>query len=188
MAQSILQGGYCTTGFFHEDMVDGGESGMVNPVFPFLLPARGVDVIIVNDNDDDTTLNYPNSREMVNTYNAAQVAGLTRMPYIPPMVTFVSQNLTGRPVFFGCYNASVATIVWVPNAPLTAFGGGTSTSKMQYTQAETVTMVANGNAVISQNNSAAWAQCLACAIMDNTSSTSLPTVCSTCLTQYCFIQ
>ncbi|KAH8598887.1 lysophospholipase [Bisporella sp. PMI_857] len=167
-------------------MVDGGESGQVNPIFPFLLPARNVDVIIVNDNDDDTSLNFPNGREMVNTYNAAMAAGLTRMPFIPPVSTFVSQNLTGHPVFFGCHNTSVATIVWVPNAPMTPIGGGTNTAKMQYSAAETVAMVANGAAVMSQNNSVEWARCLGCAIMDSTGS-SLPSSCTACLQKYCFV-
>jgi len=166
-------------------MVDGGESGQVNPIFPFLVPSRKVSVIIVNDNDDDTSLNFPNGRELVATYNGAKAAGLTRMPYIPPVATFVSQNMTGHPVFFGCHDASVATIVWVPNAPLTAIGGGTSTSKMQYTTAESVAMVANGAAVMSQNNSADWAVCLGCALMGKTG-TALPSKCTACFTKYCF--
>ncbi|KAE9370841.1 FabD/lysophospholipase-like protein, partial [Stipitochalara longipes BDJ] len=32
-------------------MVDGGESGQVNPIFPFLQPARNVSMVLVNDND-----------------------------------------------------------------------------------------------------------------------------------------
>jgi lysophospholipase len=45
-------------------MVDGGESGQANPIFPFLLPARNVSVILVNDNDGDTAANYPKGQEL----------------------------------------------------------------------------------------------------------------------------
>lgn len=166
-------------------MVDGGESGQVNPIFPFLLPARKVDVIIVNDNDADTAANFPNGAELVATYNAAKVAGITRMPFIPPVSTFVAKNLTTHPVFFGCHDTTVATIVWIPNAPMTMPGNSTSTSKMQYSVAETVAMVNNGAAVMSQNNSAAWSVCLGCAIMDK-SGGSLPPACTACFTKYCY--
>ncbi|RDW76914.1 hypothetical protein BP6252_04967 [Coleophoma cylindrospora] len=166
-------------------MVDGGESGQINPIFPMLLPARKVDVIIVNDNTDGNN-NFPSGQEIVNTYNAAKDAGMTRMPYVPPFETFRAQNLTSHPVFFGCHNDTVATIVWVPNAPFTSIGGNTSTNKMQYSEAETAAMVANGAAVMSQNNSVDWAKCLACAFIDKISATNLPSVCTGCFTQYCF--
>jgi lysophospholipase len=40
-------------------MVDGGESGQVNPIFPFLTPERNVSIILVNGNDGDTAAGYP---------------------------------------------------------------------------------------------------------------------------------
>ncbi|KAG9245615.1 lysophospholipase [Calycina marina] len=165
-------------------MVDGGESGQVNPIVPMLLPSRQLDVIIVNDNTDGTD-NFPSGQELVNTYEQAKVAGLTRMPYVPPFEYFAAHNLTSHPNFFGCQNDSVATIIWVPNAALTPIGGNTSTNKIQYSEAETVAMVANGAAVMSQNNSEAWAKCLACAFMDKSNATNLPAVCTTCFTEYC---
>jgi len=56
---------------------------------------------------------------------------------------------------------------------------------MQYTTAESVAMVANGAAVMSQNNSADWAVCLGCALMGKTG-TALPSKCTACFTKYCF--
>lgn len=166
-------------------LVDGGQSGQINPIFPFLQPARAVDVIIVNDNDANTAEDYTDGSGLLNTYNAAKAAGLTRMPYIPSVATIAAQNLTSRPTFFGCGNSSVATIVWIPNGPYTKAGGGTATDKMTYTAAETTNMIANGAAAMSQNGSDAWAKCLGCAIMQKSAS-NLPSSCNACFSKYCF--
>jgi len=168
-------------------MVDGGESGQVNPIFPFLQPARNISVILVNDNDGDTAEIYPNGAELYYTYIAASAAGLTRMPFVPSPDVFVAQNITERPVFFGCGDSSTATVVWIPNAPLTAAGGAIETAQMVINETQTESMVANGLAVGSQNDSEEWATCLACAIMEG-SGTTLPEECTACLEVYCFTQ
>ena len=128
-------------------MVDGGESGQVNPIFPFLQPARNVSVILVNDNDGDTAEIYPDGTELYYTYLAALEAGLTRMPFVPPPSVFIAQNITERPVFFGCNDSSTATVVWIPNAPLTLAGGAIETAQVQINVTQTQSMVANGVAV-----------------------------------------
>jgi lysophospholipase len=168
-------------------MVDGGETGQVNPIFPFLQPARNVSVILVNDNDGDTAAIYPNGAELFFTYEAALAAGLTRMPFVPSPDVLVAKNMSGSPVFFGCGDASTATVVWIPNAPLTSAGGAIETAQMQINETQTESMVANGVAVGSQNNSAEWATCLACAIMEG-SGTTLPEDCTACFEKYCFAQ
>lgn len=48
-------------------LVDGGEALQNNPIFPFLQPARKIDVILVNDNSADTGANYPNGSEILTT-------------------------------------------------------------------------------------------------------------------------
>jgi lysophospholipase len=168
-------------------MVDGGESGQVNPIFPFLQPARNVSVILVNDNDGDTAELYPDGTELYYTYLAAAEAGLTRMPFVPPPSVFIAQNITERPVFFGCNDSSTATVVWIPNAPLTPAGGAIETAQVQLNVSLTESMVANGVAVGSQNDSNEWAVCLGCAIMEGTG-TALPGECGDCFSKYCFAQ
>jgi lysophospholipase len=168
-------------------MVDGGESGQVNPIFPFLQPAREVSVIIVNDNDGDTAEIYPNGAGLYYTYLAASVAGLTRMPFVPSPEVFIAQNITERPVFFGCSDSSTATVVWIPNAPLTAAGGAIETAQMQINVTQTESTVANGVAVGSQNDSEEWLVCLGCAVMEG-SGTELPGDCGACFERYCFTQ
>jgi lysophospholipase len=168
-------------------MVDGGESLQVNPIFPFLLPDRNVSVILVNDNDGDTATIYPNGAELRATYEAALAAGLTRMPFVPTSDVFVAQNMTFAPVFFGCGDSTTATVVWIPNAPLTPAGGAIETAQTQINVTQTESMIANGVAVMSQNDSAEWATCLGCAIMEGTGST-LPDECEACFSQYCFTE
>jgi len=40
------------------------------------------------------------------------------------------------------------TVAWIPNAPLTAAGGGIETAQMQYAVSKTESMVANGVVVM----------------------------------------
>jgi lysophospholipase len=108
-------------------MVDGGESGQVNSIFPFLISERNVSIILVNDNDGDTAAAYANGAELCYTYEAALAAGLTRMSFAP---TADVLNSTGLLIFFGCENSEVATIVWIPNEPLTEAGGAMDTAQM----------------------------------------------------------
>ncbi|KAG4438038.1 hypothetical protein IFR05_006497 [Cadophora sp. M221] len=165
-------------------LVDGGESGQINPIFPMLLPQRNISVIIVSDNTDGNN-NYPSGKEMHATYLAAQAAGLTKMPFVPESSVLLAANLTSRPVFFGCGDDSKATVVWMPNHSATAAGGNVDTSQMQFSAAASAQVIANGAAVMSQNNSQAWAKCLGCAIMEGSTSF-LPPACSACFTKYCY--
>ena len=118
-------------------LVDGGEANQNNPIFPLLQPARGVDVIVVNDNSADTSDNFPDGSEILTTYQQAQMSGLTKMPFIPSVATFAAEGLTKRPVFFGCGDASVLTVVYLPNVNYT-YPSNTPTSKLQYDKSETV--------------------------------------------------
>ncbi|RDW63482.1 hypothetical protein BP6252_11027 [Coleophoma cylindrospora] len=166
-------------------MVDGGQAGQTSPIFPLLVPERNVSVILVNDNNGDTAANYPNGTALYNTYLSAQVAGLTRMPFIPEPAVLLAENRTEVAVFFGCGNSTTATIVWLPNAPLTPAGGAAPTDQLQYNTTETGTMIANGVAVMTQSDDSEWATCLGCAIMEG-SSDSLPAACTACLAKYCY--
>lgn len=165
-------------------MVDGGESGQINPIFPMLLPQRNISVIIVSDNTDGNN-DYPSGKEMHATYLAATAAGLTKMPFVPESSVLLAANLTSRPVFFGCGDSSKATVVWMPNYSATAAGGNTDTSQMQYNASSSAQVIKNGAAVMSQNNSNAWAKCLGCAIMEGTGSF-LPPACTACFDKYCY--
>lgn len=166
------------------DLVDGGEALQNNPIFPFLQPARGIDVILVNDNSADTSNNFPNGSEILTTYVQSLNAGLTRMPYIPSVETFISLGLNKRPTFFGCNDTTKATIVYLPNVNYTT-QSNVATAQLAYPKNQTDAMIANGVAMASWNGSATWGTCLGCAIMMKTGTT-LPTACAACFEELCY--
>ncbi|KNG80620.1 hypothetical protein ANOM_011136 [Aspergillus nomiae NRRL 13137] len=165
-------------------LVDGGEALQNNPIWPMLQPARGVDVIFVNDNSADTNDNWPNGTEILTTYTQSFNQGLTRMPYIPEVATFIKKGLNKRATIFGCDEADKITIVYLPNNAQT-YMSNMATSKLQYSKIETRRMIENGMAVATQNGDEAWASCLGCAILRKTDS-KLPRACDTCFRKYCY--
>jgi lysophospholipase len=168
-------------------LVDGGLSNQNNPIWPFIQAARGpgtIDILLVNDNSADTSDNFPNGTEIYNTYVRAQQVGLTRMPVIPPVSTFVSQGLNKRATFFGCNSNSTLTIIYLPNVNYT-YPSNQPTAKLQYSVAETDAMIANGVLIGTQDNDAAWPVCLGCAMVKKAAA-ALPSACVACFTKYCF--
>lgn len=165
-------------------LVDGGESHQNNPLFPLLQPARSVGVILVNDNSADTSANFPDGSEIYQTYVQAQLAGLTKMPVIPPSATFLSQGLNQKPTFFGCNDTSKITIVYLPNYNYT-FPSGVSTEQLEYLPSETSGLIANGGEVATMNGSATFPTCLACAIVKKTGDV-LPAACWACFSTFCY--
>ena len=166
------------------DLVDGGEALQNNPIWPFIQHAKRTDVLIVNDNSADTALNFPNGSEILTTYVQAQGQGLTRMPFIPSVETFIAEGLNQRATFFGCNEKDKLTIIYLPNKAYT-FNSGQSTFKLEYTVAETRAMIVNGNAIATQNGTAGWPTCLGCAIVKKTGE-KLPKECTKCFDKYCF--
>jgi lysophospholipase len=167
-------------------LVDGGLALQNNPIFPFLQPTRNISVIIVNDNSADTSYNWPNGSEILTTYVQSFNHNLTRMPYIPPVETFIAEGLNQRATFFGCNDTSKVTIVYLPNYNYT-FASNTSTSQLVYPEAETTSMIANGVQIASQGGKAGWATCLGCALMMKTGQ-ALASNCTACFEEYCYYQ
>ncbi|MCJ1442232.1 MAG: hypothetical protein MMC23_002725 [Stictis urceolatum] len=165
-------------------LVDGGEASQNNPIWPFLQPERKVDVLIVNDNSADTDDNYPDGSEILMTYNQSRIVGLTKMPEIPSIQTFQAKGIDKKAAFFGCNDASKITIVWLPNTNYT-YDSGTSTFNLQYSQAETGAMIANGVEIATQGGKKGWTTCLACALMKKTGE-KLAGACEECFDEYCY--
>jgi lysophospholipase len=165
------------------DLVDGGGALQNNPIFPLLQAARGVDVLLVNDNSADSN-NFPNGSEILTTYVQSFNHNLTRMPFIPSVETFVAEGLNTRATFFGCNATDKITIVYIPNTAYT-YQSNVATAQLQYEKNETDSMVANGVQMISQGGDAAWGTCLGCAIMSKSGAT-LPSECQACFNKYCY--
>lgn len=166
-------------------LLDGGFSDQVSPIWPFIVDERDVDVLIVNDNSADTADNFPNGASIRQTYVQAQVAGLSKMPYIPDNVTFVDEGLNIRATFFGCDEPDTTLMVYLPNKEY-SFDSGTATAKIVYSKEETRGMIANGVQVGSQDGDAGWALCLACAIKIRDDA--LPEGCEACFDKHCYRQ
>jgi lysophospholipase len=170
-------------------LVDGGQADQNNPVWPLLQPARGVDIILVNDNSADTDGNYPNGTELLETYRQAQRVGLTKMPYIPPVAEFVAKGLHERATFFGCNEPAKTTLIFLPNFNYTSFDTGVPSSQFEYTTNQTTAMIEAGNRIALQNGDKQWPKCLACGIMEKkTKAKALPAGCKECLEKYCYKQ
>lgn len=166
-------------------LVDGGEGHQNNAIFPLLQPARKVDVIIATDNSADSD-NFPDGSEILQTYQRSVRAGLTKMPFIPPVSTFTAQGLNKRPTFFGCDDPTKITIVYLPNVNYT-FPSNQSTEKLQYTPSQTDAMIANGVQIATKGGDAQWPTCLGCAFLKKAGG-ALPHVCETCFNTYCYRQ
>ncbi|MCJ1355197.1 MAG: hypothetical protein MMC33_005188 [Icmadophila ericetorum] len=164
-------------------LVDGGEALQNLPMWPLIQNARAVDVIIANDNSADTN-NYPNGTSLLMTYTEAQAAGLTRMPVIPSVATFLSEGLNQHPTFFGCNDASKITVIYLPNQDYST-ASNVSTDQLEYSETQTAALIANGQMVASKGGDKNWPTCLGCALMKKTGTT-LPSACTACFTEYCY--
>ncbi|KAK3620689.1 hypothetical protein LTR22_025492 [Elasticomyces elasticus] len=134
--------------------------------------------------NQNTTDNFPNGTEIRQTYLNAQAAGLKKMPFIPDVNTFVSKGLNKRATFFGCNETGTTFMVFLPNVAYT-YNSGQPTSKVQYSVAETNAMINNGNSIATQNGTAGWPFCLACAVK-NKDGSALPKGCNACFSKYCY--
>jgi len=165
-------------------LMDGGEALQNNPIWQFLQPAREISAIIVNGNSADTSLHYLNGSEILTTYVQSLNHGLTRMPFIPSVDTFLTEGLNKRASFFGCNDASKVTIVYLPNTEY-LYPIGLDTYQAIYPKEQTEAMIANGVQIATQESKEGWATCLGCALMMKTAS-ALPEECSACFNEYCY--
>ena len=166
-------------------LVDGGETAQNNPIWPFIQPARDVDVLFVSDASADTPDSFPNGTAIRATYLAAQAEGLAKMPEIPETEEFVQKGFDKRPRFFGCNDPAKLTVVYLPNAKYISDTIGTFT--LQVSPNTTDAVVGNGvQAALGgkPEDSAEWGTCVACAVMKKTG-VELPGECQDCFTKWC---
>ncbi|KAI5957248.1 hypothetical protein KGF54_000176 [Candida jiufengensis] len=197
-------------------IVDGGEDGQNIPLYPLLQPARSVDVIFAYDNSADTEYSWPNGTSMIQSYRRqfGDFGNGTIFPYVPDANTFINENLTARPTFFGCdaknltsllgnNNSSYTNssgqsaiydsplIVYTANRPF-SYWSNTSTFKMKYDNDERNSIIQNGFEVASRNNGtldSEWAACVGCAIIRRSQERNgeeQSDQCKKCFERYCW--
>lgn len=163
---------------------DGGYSGQVIPIFPWIQPERDVDVIFVVDTESNGPTNTTDGSAIYSTYLSAQENGLTKMPVVPTVEQFAAQNLSARAQFYGCHDPSVATIIFLPDTEL----GFVSSSAFFFTPEQINRTFDGGEAMVTQSQSddeQQWPACVACGILQKTD-TQLPGICTICLQTYCW--
>lgn len=181
-------------------LVDGGEDLQNIPIAPLIQPERNVDVIFAFDNSADTNDSLPNGASVVATYKRqfGIMNSDASFPYVPDTNTFLANNLTTRPTFFGCYASNLTSlssipplVVYVPNVPYTTWSN-TSTFKMTYSDKEKRKIIQNGFEVSSRYNltiDSDWQKCVSCAIIQRSLESlnqTQPEECQRCFDNYCW--
>lgn len=116
----------------------------------------------------------------------AQAVGLTKMPAIPDVATFVAKGYNKHAAFFGCNDASKVLIVYLPNVGYST-DSGVSTAQLEYTKQQTDALIANGVEVATQNGDKMWPTCLKCAIESRIGGgAATPKGCGACFKKYCY--
>lgn len=187
-------------------LVDGGEDQQNVPLYPLLEEERGVDIIFAFDNSADTDFNWPTGASLVHTYERqfSEASNNVAFPYVPGIDTFLHNNLTARPTFFGCYASNLTTlmeeanttyvpplVVYIANRPWT-YSSNTSTFKLSYDDDEKLSMIENGFAVSTFNNLTIdpdFKKCVGCAILQRSKERAgieMTEECKSCFDDYCW--
>lgn len=167
-------------------LVSGAQAGENVPLWPLIQPQRGVDVIIANDNSQDTADFWPNGTSLSSTYRRAQMMGLATMPDIPTPEFFIERGYHVSPTFFGCYDRSKITIVYMANTRYT-FASNIPDWIMKYSSEDVMGMIANGNQVATFGGSEVFQRCLGCILLNKVNEgKGLPSFCERCMDQFCY--
>lgn len=162
------------------ELVDGGNSGQVIPLWPLIR--RNIDVVFVWDNYYDLNNEFTTGGQIYNTYTTAQTLGIKNVPRIPSPQEVSQYGLNTRPYAYGCNTNNTATYIYVPYQayiPPTQ-----STMNETTTPEQTRGIIENGNRLATYNGEQDWPQCVACLVMQKSAS-SLPSFCGACFTKYC---
>lgn len=181
---------------------DGGFDLETIPILPFLQPEREVDVVISMDPSLDTPEGWPNGECIRHTAaKSAWEFGEGVFPQIPDNATFLSDNLTTKPVFFGCNITNLKTfdnsdryspvIVYVPMYNI-SYVSNFSTGKLIYTKEESFGTVNNAYNMMTRTNLTQdedWGKCLGCvSILRELQrlNETIPGDCQKCFSNYCY--
>ncbi|KAF2768147.1 FabD/lysophospholipase-like protein [Teratosphaeria nubilosa] len=155
---------------------DGGRADNELALYPMLRPERDIDVSPT-----------PNRYSLTATYNMSLASNLTKMPYIPLLSTFATDNMSMQTKFFGCDEPDAITIIWIPLVSWVSPNCcNLSTFDLEHSYKTTDTLIRNGGLMATQGGDAEWPVCLACAIMKKASPENLPGACEECFQRYCY--
>ncbi|RKP30151.1 hypothetical protein METBISCDRAFT_31146 [Metschnikowia bicuspidata] len=166
-------------------LVDGGEDLQNIPIYPYIQPARNVDVVFAFDNSADTPQNWANASSLVYTFLrqfGVQGRG-SPFPYVPLVDRLIEDGFGDQPVFFGCNAAEleplaeyhdyiveatdIPVVVYIPNREYT-YASNVSSLQVDFDRGEMSGIIANGFAVSTRGNfsdDSDWGKCVGCAII-----------------------
>ncbi|KAJ7757227.1 FabD/lysophospholipase-like protein [Mycena maculata] len=122
-------------------LVDAGESGQESPIWPLIQPARKMDFLLVfpsptlsffTDLSSSFKSGWMNGTNLINTASMA-IANNVPFPKLPNVNTFLINNYTLAPVFFGCNEPEVPLVLFVADAPYSAYSNATTVMRRSHT-------------------------------------------------------
>jgi len=182
-------------------MVDGGEDGEVIPLQPLLVRAREIDVVLAIDGTNDIN-NYAAGSSLVASQNRTSFfPSAYSFPQVPTDInTFVEQNLTHHPTFFGCNeSAPVPLVIYIANGvapPGLPAITNVSTSQSAFSPGDVQAILDESFVIGTQGfpngtstTDSEWPACLACAVVDRVrakQNIERSGICSDCFARYCW--
>lgn len=188
-------------------LCDGGEDLQNVPVYPLMQAERGLDVVFAYDNSADTNQSWPNGASVIASYERQFLpqGNGSIFPYVPDKNTFINQNLTSKPTFFGCDAKNLTTLrnnltdddhippllIYMANRPF-SYWSNTSTFQLSYDDDEKKGIIQNGFEVSSRLNRTLddeWNACVSCAIIRRTQerlNLTQSEQCKQCFEEYCW--
>jgi len=172
-------------------LVDGSLSGETNPIRPLIVPARGLDLIIVYEASTEAEYSWDNGTTLGNTAHAA-AEGNIPFPSIPDVNTMIALNMTKQPTFFGCSASSNTPLVlYLPNSPWSGYTNYSYTTP-SFTNNQVDIALENAFNLATYGNGtvdAQWPQCIACATIRGSARKigfTLPDACTQCFQRHCW--
>jgi len=197
--QGAGNGSYTEVNETYLSIVDGGNDGEAIPIQSLLVKARKVDTLIAIDVNAEVN-DYATGGDFIASATRAAVFpdAYSFSPIPLNTSTFVAQNLTRRPTFFGCDTPKTPLIVYIANGgPPAGQPAVTNTSDDTWTPQlieafldQTFDVATQGitNGTVGARD-AEWGACLACAVVDREryrQGIARSGVCETCLARYCW--
>ncbi|KAJ7455625.1 FabD/lysophospholipase-like protein [Mycena galericulata] len=190
-------------------LVDAGESGQESPIWRLIQPARKMDFLLVSDScgselsvglssrtpssfadrsSSSFKSGWMNGTNLINTASMA-IANNVPFPKLPDVNTFLINNYTLAPVFFGCNEPEVPLVLFVADAPYSAYSNSTgSIATTGPSEAQIQLLLQNTLDLVSQSNTT-WVQCIACgSILRSLERLGkpIPAQCTLCFERHCW--
>ncbi|KAJ7300918.1 FabD/lysophospholipase-like protein [Mycena albidolilacea] len=169
-------------------LVDAGESGQESPIWPLIQPVRKMDFLLVSDSSGvELSSGWMNGTNLINTA-AMAIANNVPFPKLPDVNTFLINNYTLAPVFFGCNEPEVPLLLFVADAPYSAYSNATTLVGTGPSEAQIQLLLQNTLDLVSQSNTT-WAQCIACGSILRSLERlgqAIPDQCTLCFERHCW--